>query len=490
VVISDTNDQTAYPVPSRISERGIVSALTVPVEIDDGVWGVLGAYATRTRAFVRDEVSFLQALANTLGTLVDRARVETERARYADRLAILHDIDRALIAERSPEAIAEAVLWRLRDLLRVPRAIVNLFDLEAGEVEWLAAVGRKRMHLGPGIRYPLSLAGDVQALRRGEPQIVNIDTLPPSEEVSALRASGVQFYMVVPMVAAGELIGSVSFGGPSREFPAEQVGIAQEVATQLAIAVAQARLYAQVKRQAAELEQRVEERTRELAAVNKELADFTYTVAHDLKSPLRGVTGFAHLLKEHTGGSLDDTARRYVDMVQGSAVRMAQLIDDLLRYSRIERGGLERQPVELKALLDGVLVDLASELEAHELRVTDDFQVAAVLGERTGLREVLANLISNAVKFSPKAGEPVAVRSYREGDEVVIAVADHGVGFDMKYADRIFGIFERLHRMEDYPGTGVGLAIVRKVAERHGGRAWAHSEPGQGSTFFLAIPAT
>jgi len=295
--------------------------------------------------------------------------------------------------------------------------------------------------------------------------------------------------MVVPMVAAGELIGSVSFGGPSREFPAEQVDIAQEVATQLAIAIAQARLHERVKRQAAELEQRVEARTRELAAVNKELEAFTYTVAHDLKSPLRGVTGFAHLLKEHAGGGLDDTGRHYVDMVQGSAVRMAQLIDDLLRYARIERNAIERQPVPLKALLDGVLVDLANELESRQLRVIAELQVAEVLGERTGLREVLANLISNAVKFSPKAGEPIVVRSYREGAEVVLAVADRGVGFDMKYRDRIFGIFERLHRLEDYPGTGVGLAIVRKVAERHGGRAWADSEPGQGSTFFLALPA-
>ena len=241
VVIGDIREQAEYEVPARVSERGIVSTVTVPVAAGEAVWGVLGAYATRPRAFVRDEVSFLQTLASMLGAVVERATVDAERASYADRLAILHDVDRALIAERSPEAIAEAVLSRLRDLLRVPRAIVNVFDLEAGEVEWLAAVGRKRMHVGPGIRYPLALAGDTEALRRGEPQVVNVDTLPPSAEVTALLTSGVQYYMVVPMVAAGELIGSVSFGGPSREFPAEQVDIAQ------------ARLHEQVKRQAVEL---------------------------------------------------------------------------------------------------------------------------------------------------------------------------------------------------------------------------------------------
>jgi GAF domain-containing protein len=163
-------------------------------------------------------------------------------AKHAERLRILHEIDQAVVAEKAPVAIAEAVVQPLRNLLGVPRAIVNIFDLEAGEVEWLAAAGRRRIHAGPGVRYPLRLMGDVDALRRGEPQLIDVDTLPPSPETQALLASGVHVYMVVPMIAGGELIGAVSFGGESRQFRVEQVGIATEVATQLAIAVAQARL--------------------------------------------------------------------------------------------------------------------------------------------------------------------------------------------------------------------------------------------------------
>ena len=144
--------------------------------------------------------------------------------------------------------------------------------------------------------------------------------------------------------------------------------------------------------------------------------------------------------------------------------------------------------VALKPLLDPMLEDLAGEIAARGLTVTLDLSIAEIMSERQGLQEALANLLSNAVKFSPPQGGTLAVRSYREGDQAVVAVADRGVGVDMKYHDRIFGIFERLHRQEDYPGTGVGLAIVRKVAERHGGRAWAESVPGQGSTFFLAFP--
>jgi signal transduction histidine kinase len=334
----------------------------------------------------------------------------------------------------------------------------------------------------------LSLAGDVAGLRRGEPQIVDVDRLPSTPQAQALLASGVHVYMVVPMIVGHDLIGSVSFGGDQAQFSAEQVAIAQEVAAQLAIAITQARLHEQVTRQAAELEQRVAERTRALETANHELEAFTHTVSHDLKAPLRGMEGFAQALEEDFAERLDETGRDYLSRIRASAGRMSRLIDELLQYSRIEKRPGERGAVALAPLLDELLDELAGEIQARGIRVTVDLTAAEVTGEREGLREALANLLSNAVKFSPPEDGTITARAYREGDRVVLAVADRGVGFDMQYHDRIFGIFERLHRQEEYPGTGVGLAIVRKVAERHGGRAWAESEVGRGSTFFLAIP--
>lgn len=262
------------------------------------------------------------------------------------------------------------------------------------------------------------------------------------------------------------------------------------MATQLAIAIVQARLLEQVKRHAQELEGRVQERTRELEGANRELEAFTHTVSHDLKAPLRGMAGFAQALQEDDAERLDDSGRQFLSRIRAASERMAELIDDLLQYSCIQQRLIERRPVALKPLLDPMLEDLAGEIAARGVTVTLDLTVAEIMSERQGLQEALANLLSNAVKFSPPQGGTIMVRrSYREGAHTVVAVADRGVGFDMQYHDRIFGIFERLHRQEDYPGTGVGLAIVRKVAERHGGRAWAESTPGQGSTFFLALPA-
>ena len=489
VFIGDLRQQFGVSVAPVVRDLGIVSGVTVIVGGVDAPWGVLGAYTTRSRTFARDEGNFLQAVANALGALIERARVEHERARYAERLEILREVDRTLLANEEPVAIAEAVLGRLRDLLGVPRAIINLFDLAAGEVEWLAAVGRRRTRLGPGVRYPLRFAGDIDALRRGEPQVIEVASLPPGPDTDALRTSGVSVYIVVPMLVGGELIGSVSIGRERGPFPAELVSIAQEVANQIAIAITQARLHEQVRAQALELEQRVEERTQELEEANRELEAFTYTVSHDLKSPLRGLVGFCQALEEDYGDRLDETGRRYLATIRNSGRRMGHLIDDLLRYARVERRAIECRPVALKPMLDQLLQDFVEEMETRGLTVTEDLAVGEVMAEREGLREVLANLLSNAVKFSPARDGNITLRSYRDGDRVVMAVADQGIGFDMKYHDRIFGIFERLHRQEEYPGTGVGLAIVRRVAERHGGRAWAESEVGRGSVFYFAVPS-
>ena len=237
------------------------------------------------------------------------------------------------------------------------------------------------------------------------------------------------------------------------------------------------------------LEQRVAERTAQLAAANGELEAFTYTVSHDLKAPLRGMAGFAVALREDHAHRLDDEGRRYLGIIEAGATRMGELIDDLLKYSRIERRPMVRRRLPLRPLVDQICEELADEVGQGGLVLDRKVDAEFVECEHEGLREALRNLIGNAVKFTPPGGT-VTVGARADASATVLWVADTGIGFDMMYHDRIFQIFERLQRQEDYAGTGVGLAIVRKVAERHRGRVWAESEPGKGSTFFLSLPTS
>jgi signal transduction histidine kinase len=417
-------------------------------------------------------------------------RLVEAHGKHDRRLRILHEIDRAVAAAETPEAIAGAAIQPLREVLGVARAIVNIFDLAADEVEWLAAAGRRRTHVGPGVRYSIRLMGDVEALKRGEPQLIDTHALPPGPEVDALLASGVRVYMVMPMIAGGELIGAISFGGEAGPFPDEQMSIAREVATQLAIAVTQARLYERVKRQAEELELRVRERTAELQAANKELDAFSYSVSHDLRAPLRAVDGYARMLEEDYGAELDAEGNRLLGVVRASSQQMGRLIDDLLAFSRLGREPLRTRPVQLDNLVHQIIDETRP---SHNGR-TIDFAVGNLgiaEADPALLKQALANLLSNAIKFTRDVDPAVIEVGCRNETAAslppVYYVKDNGAGFDMKYYDKLFGVFQRLHSTAEYTGTGVGLAIVQRVINRHGGRVWAESKLGEGATFYFTL---
>ncbi len=241
----------------------------------------------------------------------------------------------------------------------------------------------------------------------------------------------------------------------------------------------------------AELEQRVEQRTEQLLAANRELEAFSYTVSHDLKAPLRGIDGYSQLLQEDHADRLDDSGRAYLERIRRGVAQMGLLISDLLAYSRMERRSLDQQTVELLPLVQRVLEEHDADIERLGARIDlSALQPLMLTTDREGLAVILRNLIGNALKFHRPGVYPELVMGSRlENGHHRIWVKDNGVGFDMKYSDKIFGIFQRLQRSDAYPGTGVGLALVSKAAQRMGGRVWADSAPGQGATFHLELPA-
>lgn len=241
----------------------------------------------------------------------------------------------------------------------------------------------------------------------------------------------------------------------------------------------------------AELERRVARRTEELQAKNRELETFTYSVSHDLKAPLRGIDGYSRLLLEDYSDKLDAEGRHFLTSVRKASLQMGQLIEDLLAYSQLERRAIHCAAIKPRAVLDALPVSYEDEIRARGVVFSVSLPDVTVNADPSGLSQVLRNLLDNALKFT-RTSQPAVIElgGRVEDDVVVIWVKDNGVGFDMKFTDRIFDIFQRLHRAEDYPGTGIGLAIVRKAMERMGGRVWAVSSPGKGAAFYIEIPRT
>ncbi|MFB3820148.1 MAG: ATP-binding protein [Candidatus Methylomirabilales bacterium] len=243
----------------------------------------------------------------------------------------------------------------------------------------------------------------------------------------------------------------------------------------------------EIRRLNTELERRVQERTADLAAANKELESFAYSVSHDLRAPLRGINGWSQALAEDYGDVLDEQGRTYLETVRAETRRMGELIDALLGLSRVSRAEMQRQAVDLGALARDVERDLRR--AEPERRV--EFVIApglAVHGDPSLLRAVLHNLLGNAWKFTahrPDARIELGV-SHADG-RPVYWVRDNGAGFDMAYAGKLFAPFQRLHRQDEYPGTGIGLATVQRIVHRHGGRIWAEGEVGKGATLFFTL---
>ena len=240
----------------------------------------------------------------------------------------------------------------------------------------------------------------------------------------------------------------------------------------------------------AELERRVRERTRQLEASNRELEAFSYSVSHDLRAPLRAIDGFSGLIVERHGSQVDPEGRRLLGVVRENARRMARLIDDLLTFSRSGRSELRRGRLDMAEMARAAYREVAQD---PGLRERTDFRVGElpeVDADAALIGQVWVNLLSNAVKFSGGRERPVIeVEGMVEGDRAVFRVRDNGAGFDMAYVGKLFGVFQRLHGVLEFEGTGVGLALVQRIVSRHGGRAWAEGVVGQGATVSFEVPA-
>jgi light-regulated signal transduction histidine kinase (bacteriophytochrome) len=229
------------------------------------------------------------------------------------------------------------------------------------------------------------------------------------------------------------------------------------------------------------------ERTKALLeSVNRELEAFSYSVSHDLRAPLRAISGFSEAVLEDYAPRLDIEGKRYLKLIQDNAHRMGRLIDDLLTFSRLGRAAIKLEPIDMNALSESVFQELAKQAEGRRIRF-DARPVPLAWGDEPMMRQVLLNLIGNAIKFTRGREEALIEFGYAQRQKAYY-VKDNGVGFDMQYAHKLFMVFQRLHSAQDFEGTGVGLALVQRIVTRHGGRVWGEGKPGEGATFYFVLP--
>jgi signal transduction histidine kinase len=455
----------------------------------------------------------MEAIGNQVGQFHDRVRAEAERARLLRTATFLAEasevLARSLDYEGTLRQIAKLAVPTLADW-----TVVDVAE-ESGTLRRVAVA-----HPDPGRlataeelerRYPEdpnAANGVPEVFRTGAPQLIP-EVTPAMLEQSArdpdhlrlLLALDLSSVIMVPMTARGRVLGVISFitAESRRRYGPEDLAVAEEVAGRAALAVDNARLFRQaqqaeeaLRRYAGSLEDRVVARTAELQASNDQLEAFSYSVSHDLRAPLRGMQGFAHALLEDYGNRLDETARTYAQRIIAASEHMDALVQDLLSYSRLSRLEFDPTPVSLTDAVEDAREHLGDQLDAGgaQLDIRIPRNLPRVLGHPATVFQVVANLISNAAKFvAPGVRPHIVVSAARVGPNVRLWVDDNGIGIAPEHHDRIFGVFERLHGREQYPGTGVGLAIVRKAMDRLGGRVGLEPRPEGGTRFWIELTA-
>lgn len=495
------NNSGTWQHKKKNGEAFYVRILSYPITWEDKSCKLVVAQDISEQKYAEEG---LKAARSELEELYEKEKRERLQIQYVNnRLKLLKKVG-DIFAEENADHIT--ALKRVAKLLVSEVADICSFDiLENDSLERVAqeVILSDKEKIAAEIRnkypewfYNLDLLKEV--INSGEPileqKFLESDfknQITEEELYDLIQQLGIQSYFILPLKAGGKVLGTVTLIilQSRRRFKEDDLSFLTELAAKTGMHIENSRISEELMSFNEQLELKVKERTHQLKNTNEELESFSYSVSHDLRTPLRAIAGYTSLLREDYLDKLDDDGQKFLTIIDDETRRMGELIDDLLAFSRLSRKEKVGQNFSMNKLVRQCIEEV---LQAHsgpapELEVKE---LPNVSGDPKLLQRVWINLIGNAIKYQPEGQKPNVVigSESHEKDQIVFYIKDNGVGFKMKYADKLFGVFQRLHSDEEFEGTGIGLALVRRIVNRHGGDVWADSEIGKGSTFYFSLP--
>lgn len=477
-------------------EVGIRSETFTPLEHNGEFLGAIALLSFDVEAFSPRIRDVLTLVAGHVAPSIAAAGLLSRTAQDAFERAALVETAGILSRQADVASIPDDLAKQLLGAFPGAACFMLTINSESGQATVLSNYGSDSVPYEKGTECVLSRA-EIETLE-GLPESAVLDMnaiasgtafLDAPDEIRTkarrLFECGVDELLGIPLRANGVLSGFIGVAGTERKTFSQRHA---ELGNQVAVLVSNA-IESQTLRET--LESRVQARTVELQQVVDDLESFSYSVSHDLRAPLRASNGFARLLLERFGDELPEDATRYLELINNATTDMGHMVDDLLDFSRLSRRELVRRNMAADTVIDEALHQLVGDYPDRVYTQVHVEKLPDMYGDPILIRQVFVNLIGNALKFTANEPEPeVRITSSSEGGQTIYSVTDNGVGFDVKYADKIFGVFERLHANDEFEGTGVGLAIVKRIIERHGGKIAYESEPGKGARFSFTLGDT